>query len=178
MNYCNLSEYARLRGVSSQAVKYAIETGRLKNSVRQKANGKWEVMPDIANVEWDANTDSTKQHNLKNKAPRPAPFIRPGFKPPESDAPQSGISFVEAKAQREYYLAELARLEYEEKSEKLVDAEAAQQAWFKIITETKTKLMALPTKARANLPHLSLADVAILERLVRESLEELANGKY
>lgn len=177
MNYCNLSEYARLRGVSSQAVKYAIETGRLKNSVRQKANGKWEVLPDIANVEWDANTDSTKQHNIKNKPARPAPFIRPGFRPAEAAPQENGISFVEAKAAREYYLAELARLEYEEKSEKLVDAEKVKSAWFKIITETKTKLLALPTKARANMPHLTLGDVSVLERLVREALEELSHGQ-
>ena len=176
MNYCNLSEYARLRGVSSQAVRYAIDSGRLKNSVRQKSNGKFEILPDIANIEWDANTDVTKQNNMKNKPSRPTAFVKPGHQIRTGDN-NPAIDFNNAKAQREWYMAELARLEFEQKDGKLIDAEEAKSAWFKIITETKTKFLALPTKARANLPHLTLGDVSVIERLVRESLEELANGE-
>lgn len=177
MKHCTVSEYASLRKVSYQAVKNAIEDQRLKNSVRKNEKGKWEILPDIADIEWNANTDVSKQNNLKNKIPRPTAHIKPGFKV-NSDSGNSAMDFNSAKAQREYYLAELARLEFEEKSEKLIDADEAKSTWFKIITETKTKLLSLPTKARANLPHLTLADVSVLERLVRESLEELANGEH
>jgi len=49
--------------------------------------------------------------------------------------------------------------------------------WSKIVVGTRTHLLGLPTRAKQRLPHLSNADLGVLDGLVRESLEELADGR-
>lgn len=36
--------------------------------------------------------------------------------------------------------------------------------------------MALPSRLRASLPHLSAADVAVIDRELRDTLTDIANG--
>jgi len=45
------------------------------------------------------------------------------------------------------------------------------------VVGTRTHLLGLPTRAKQRLPHLSNADLGVLDGLVRESLEELADGR-
>jgi len=42
------------------------------------------------------------------------------------------------------------------------------------VATVKTKLLAVPTRLRQRIPHLSLEEVAIADELIRESLQELA----
>ena len=175
-----------MRGCSSEAVKQAILAGRLKNSVRKKENGKYEVNPEVANLEWQLNTDHTRRFNAKNPdlifrpEPTPAPYVREDIKrqeePSLDDAAYPAIS--ESRAKLESFKAELAKLEHDREVGTLVDAEAVKTEWFKIITEAKTKFLALPAKAKANIPDLTIADTSVLERLVREALEDLSHANY
>jgi hypothetical protein len=43
-----------------------------------------------------------------------------------------------------------------------------------VFARCRTKLLGLPRKAKALVPHLSPAEVQVIDTLVRESLEELA----
>lgn len=142
----SLRAYAKHRGVTLKAVQEAIEYGRI-----QKTNGK--VDPIAADKEWQEKTN-------------------PAMARGKTDIPE----YHRSRAIREAYEAQLAKLEYEEKAGKLINAEETRLAWLKIITTTKTKLLAIPSKARASLPHLALGDIATLEELIRETLEELAGG--
>lgn len=183
--WVNLSAYGRIRGCSSEAVKQAIKAGRLKNSVRQNQKGKWEVNPEVANLEWHLNTDHTRRFNAKNPdlifrpEPTPAPFVRTDMQRPvehPEDCMFPPIS--ESRAKLEAFKAGLAQLEHDKEVGKLVDADAVKAEWFKIVTEAKTKFMALPAKVKANIPRLTVAEVSIVERLVLEALEDLSHANY
>jgi hypothetical protein len=102
----------------------------------------------------------------------------PGDKPPAPALdPEARWNLNDASAEEKKWKALKAELEYKEKLGELVsakDVEAAQAALFTLI---RTKLLAVPGKARAAAPHLTLADVATLDGLTREVLEELASSE-
>ncbi len=179
--WVNLSAFARMRGISSQAVKLAIESGRLKNGARKKENGKYEVNPEVANLEWSMNTNHSMRRNVKDPTQKyidttPEPYVKPGVDRVQTKTSDAQESIAESRAMFERYKALLAKQEYEENAGKLVDAEAVKAEWFKLITEAKTKLLALPSKIKAVLPHLKISEVAAIERVLRETLESLSDG--
>jgi phage terminase Nu1 subunit (DNA packaging protein) len=45
--------------------------------------------------------------------------------------------------------------------------------WSAHVVAARTKLLGLPSRAKQRLPHLTPADLATLDRLIREALEEL-----
>jgi phage terminase Nu1 subunit (DNA packaging protein) len=59
---------------------------------------------------------------------------------------------------------------------KLVDREEFMQLVMKNISEAKTRLLAVPSKAKARVPTLTPADIVALDDLIREALEDIANG--
>lgn len=63
-----VTEYARLRGVSDEAVRKAIKAGRLVHCLVMVKNKPWIGDVTLANREWDLNTD-TKHH--RKDAPEP-----------------------------------------------------------------------------------------------------------
>jgi hypothetical protein len=67
-----ITEYARLRGVSDEAVRKAIRSGRLKSCVVMVKDKPWIGDVLLANREWDLNTD-TKHH----RKDAPPPFTEP-----------------------------------------------------------------------------------------------------
>jgi phage terminase Nu1 subunit (DNA packaging protein) len=96
--------------------------------------------------------------------------------PPEHSNPTSAPKYAEARAIREAYAAKTARLDYEAKLGKLVSKKDVEETWANIISLSRTKILSIPSKAKLRLPNLTHADIATLEVLVRESLEDLANS--
>jgi hypothetical protein len=194
--------------VSGEAVRKAIASGRLVDSVVRDDKGRPSLDPDIALVEWKRNTNSgrgsasrgqgaaipaqsagpkngpSEPAALEPRAPRatPAPDLAPSFQrralereraEPPGDDPSGQPDLNESRAWKEHYQAELARLQVEEKLGTLIDAAEAETRWSALIASCKTKLLAIPSKARSRLPKLDNSDVSLLEKLVREALEEL-----
>lgn len=73
--------------------------------------------------------------------------------------------------------AEAFELETAKKKRLLVPVAEVERRWAGHVLRARTALLGLPTRARQRLPHLTAADVAKLDRLVREVLEELAGGQ-
>ena len=94
------------------------------------------------------------------------------------DMPSSGRGggYAAARAARELYAAKLAKLDYDEKIKKLVDADEVKVAWFKHITAAKTRIMGIAATCKSRNADLPLATVAMIESICREALEDLANG--
>jgi phage terminase Nu1 subunit (DNA packaging protein) len=71
------------------------------------------------------------------------------------------------------------RLEMQNRTRRgeLVEASAVEASWARQIVEARTALLGLPTRAKQQLPHLPVADVLVLDRLVRQALEALADGR-
>lgn len=171
MTPVTIAEFAKIKGVSATAVHKAISTGRLVNCLIRNSKYKHpRIDPVVAAQEWERNTDHNKRRqgsDIRLNPERQEPHERV----------QGGAVAPTAKNVAESYKARLLKLEYEKKAGQLIDAARVKGEWYKLVTEAKTKILSLPSKAKANLPHLTPADVAMIDRLCREALEDLASGR-
>lgn len=198
-----LGAYAKHRGCSKNAVSKAIKRGRLKMSVALDGSGQPKIAdPDLADREWTQNTDQSRT-NSSSTAPSAAaapPATTPVTAPATAQQqrlrddtqaerhtkkpgdpqqpldPEDRWTVTDATAEERKWKALRAEVQYKQELGELVpakDVESAQAALFTII---RTKLLAVPGKARSNAPHLTLTDVALIDRLIRETLEELAEA--
>ena len=82
--------------------------------------------------------------------------------------------YNESRARSEFEKANLLELERKQKEKLLLPADQVERVWANTVATVKTKLLAVPTRLRQRIPHLSLEEVAIADELIRESLQELA----
>lgn len=59
---------------------------------------------------------------------------------------------------------------------KLVEAAAVTREWAEVLRKVRAQVLAVPSRIRSSLPHLTAADVAVMDREIRDTLEGLANG--
>jgi len=167
-----LTEYARQRGVSHEAVRKAVKVGRLAKSVVFGPTGKARIIPSIAEAEWSANTDSAQQR-VPAVAP-PRPVAEPEPEQATRDEPRTA-TFQQARTLREAYMARLARLEYEEKSSLLVKADAVKNEAFKTARIVRDNILNIPDRVSAELAN-ETNQFKVHQRLMlelRRALEEL-----
>src|SRR5437867_4015197 len=132
MEPMSLRAYAKHRGVSLRAVQKALASGR----IAAREDGRLDA--DVADVNWARNT-----------APRPQPASKPAQQavptqsaprhhhsdPPRREASEpprleSGLAYSKARAVRESYLARLAKIDFEERTAKLVSSDEVSVAAF------------------------------------------------
>lgn len=188
----SLRAYARHRDISVVAVSRAVKAGRLRASVTHDHRGQ----PKIANValadaEWTQNTDLSRapgyvkargdQAVQTSAQPSALPDALAGGADPEAgpdlETPDAGVgelTLSQASAEEKRWKAKLAELQYKQRSGELVDAKEMADSVAHVFTVCRTKLLALPSKAKAAIPHLTHVEVATLDELVRQALEELA----
>lgn len=94
--------------------------------------------------------------------------------PADKGAKGRQFDYMHERAKREHYLAERARVDLEVENARLIDRRAAELAFTTVIAEAKTKLLAVPSKARQRIPHLTVEEVELMGDLIREALEEVA----
>lgn len=172
--------YAKLRGVSPMSVSEAIKAGRLRDSVARGDSGNVIGIKDpvLADQEWEHHSDMMKA---------PAPVRESsGDRAIEAEAARGGFVSVgddesgtlgENAADVKYWQAKLAELKYRQETGELVSVKTIEGAIADMIAASKTRLLAIPSRVKQALPHLSVVDVATVEKLVREALEDLAIGK-
>lgn len=200
MALMGVREYARHRGVSHVAVMKAVKAGRISN-----IDGK--IDPVVADREWAQNTDTSRVKNsvtgdphlkrdpeqapapMQEKADRLTPRATQAApkgqaKEPAEQAPDTPQADVKASATyqqvrtaRERYQALTAKLDYETRVGKLAPLDEIKVAWFQVVTLAKTKLLGVPSKSKSHIPSLSPRDVDIIDRLIREALEELVESE-
>lgn len=76
-----------------------------------------------------------------------------------------------ARAKREEYNAELARLAYEEKSGKLIPADEVSAAWLDHIAIAKGRFLALPARLAPDV--LGLSNLREIEKVIRAAIVEI-----
>jgi hypothetical protein len=84
--------------------------------------------------------------------------------------------YNESRARSEFEKANLLELERKTKEGELLRRDEVERSWAEAVTIAKTKLLAVPTRARQRIPHLTLDEIEVLTQLVRESLEEIADA--
>jgi hypothetical protein len=194
-----LREFGRQLGVSGEAVRKAIKTGRIPPlAVGEKRLKSGRAVPvivdaDAARAAFDQNT--LPQYRKKDPEPQPEP------PPPEEDYQEDAMppaggaadwsepppdgdaelgaevpSIGQSRAITEAYKAKMAKLEYEEKTGKLVDAEVFRTEFVTKITTARNRVLAVPSKAKGRIPHLNVDDIEVIRGLLREALEDVANA--
>lgn len=155
MGIVSLRAYARHRGVSLRAVQKAIGSGRIEKT----AGGQIDI--DAADALWSSRT-APRPADPSNR-PRPpatrqsAPPtsqvpIPPGEPRPDSRsdlAPVTGVDYSRARAVRENYLARLAKIDYEERTGKLVSKDEVQVAAFNRFRQFRDQMLNLPDRLAA-----------------------------
>jgi phage terminase Nu1 subunit (DNA packaging protein) len=149
----SLADLAQTLGVSDAAIRKAVRTGRLVQSIRTGAMGRITVTDvSLARREWHENSNSSQSasHPYLTTAEERRRLLR---------------------VQRHKVQIQNARL-----LGRLIPAAEAETMYAQRVVEARTKLLGLPSRAKQRLPHLTDHDMAVLDALIRESLEELANS--
>ena len=163
--------YARHRGVSEGAVRKAIKVGRIQT----EADGS--IDPVKADAAWDRNTNPAqqRQHAVPEQKVEVAPTPH---QPPQTNIEKRGSAvpaYQTSRAVRETYAAKMAKLDFEERSGKLVQADEVQVAAFNTARRVRDRLFCIPPRLAAVLAAESDAHTVeqILQRELRNALEEL-----
>ena len=189
----SVRECARRLGVSDTAVHKARKAGRI--TVASTTPEGWPLVAwPQARDDWGANSDATKRTHVgatgtsparakyattpaEVKLPTRAQTLAGDIDPADAESPSpgrpaaavQGPSLAQSKAIREAYLARLAKLEYEEKTGKLVNAEDVKARAFKMAREARDAMLTLPDRLAPILA--SLTDVQEIHRVMREDIE-------
>ena len=168
MTLLTKTEASRVLGVSRQSIYNAIKERRL--SVVVDADGTEKIDSNTMREEWAKNTQTrinvgpVRQQEKQPRAPR------------LGKTQESIPDYVESRARTEHLKAELLELERQQKEGLLVKAEEVELKWVEIVTLARTKIMGIPTKAKQRIPDLDTDAVTMLEDIVRETLEDLAES--
>jgi hypothetical protein len=183
----SLRAYARHRGVSLRAVQKALKSGR----IAAREDGRLDA--DVTDASWASNT-----------APRPQPASRPGKattnpakpaaspqtvhhhsatptparEPTEPPRLESGLEYSKARAVREGYLARLAKIDFEERTEKLVSADEVRIASFNRFRQFRDGMLNIPDRLAAVLAAESDPRQVheLLATEIRKALTEFSDG--
>ncbi|MEA1052333.1 hypothetical protein U5801_21360 [Lamprobacter modestohalophilus] len=156
--------YAQHRGVSHEAVRKAIKSGR----ITPLPDGR--IDPVVADAQWDANT-LPAQTPAKSESSAPA-----SDSTQRSNVPPYAVS----RAAREAINARLAKLELEERSGKLINADEARVTTFNLARQLRDRLQQIPRTLAPELVATVVADPdpraveAMLDAAIRSALEELS----
>ena len=167
MPVLSLRAYAKHRGVSLAAVQKAIRSGRIATTAEGKLDS------ERADAEWSAKTRPGQRHT--RQAPPPAA----AREPERAEAPVAGVfDYSRARAVRENYLARLAKIEFEEKTAKLISRDEVQVAAFNKARTARDNLLNIPDRLAATVAAESDAGTVhqILTAEIRKALDELAGA--
>lgn len=176
-------QYAKQRGVSPEAVSKAVRQGRISTQLDEK--GQRKINPEVADREWAENTDHAMR---KRQGEGSLKAGRSTSEPPapEGEAPQAApalgpASLAQSNAIKAAYEARIKKLEYEEKSGKLIDANKVKLDAFKVGRVVRDNLLNIPNDIAGKLAaetdkkkiHIMLTEAitVALEEIVRAKPE-------
>jgi phage terminase Nu1 subunit (DNA packaging protein) len=148
----SLYAFAQHVGVALPQVLKAARNGRLERSLGVNAKGKPCIADGaLAEREWTENRNLSK--------------VRGPVAPAMADERKRLLT---AQARR-------AELDNAKTAGELVSAREVELAWASHIVEARTQILGVPSRYRQRVPHATAADLAVLDKLLRESLEALAD---
>ena len=163
------SEAATVLGVSPAAITHAIKKGRI---VPVQRDGKEWIDGETLREQW--GNARSRMRNVNSRVPKSEGGVRDLGK--ITRAPEDLPDYNESRARTEWLKAELMELERAEKEGELVRADEVSKTWGDLVAITRTKMMAVPSKAKQRIPEIPADAFVALEEIVREALEDLANG--
>lgn len=176
----SIRAYAQHRGVSHTAVAKAIKAGRIS----VEPDGK--IDPAKADAQWARNTLPSQNLNPGVSKPAPKVATRPvsTVSSAEAQAPletrATAPDYQTSRAIREAYAARLAKLEFEERTGKLISKAEVDVKFFQLARQLRDRLQQIPRKLAPEIVALVVADpdvrgvTDVLEVAIREALEDLS----
>lgn len=173
----NQSEYARHRaqrglpGQRQPAVSKALKQGRIS------LNEHGLIDPDVADLAWARNSQRQRvaQPGAEPAATEPSPEPPQVLPEKLGSGPQA---YQRARAMREVYQAEIARLKVEKEKGELVDRAEVERSFAEALSALRTSLLGLGVRLMSDL--VAVEDErearALVDREVRETLEALAKA--
>jgi hypothetical protein len=161
MAIMSLRQYAKHRGVALSAVQKAIKSQRIATLPDGRIDS------DAADAGWKRNTRTYVS----------AVTRRP--EPEEDEVSPFGASqYTKARAVREHYQARLAKIEYEERTGKLVSKDEVQVAAFNKFRQFRDHMLNIPDRVAAMVAAESDAAKCyeILAVEIRRSLNEFSDS--
>lgn len=168
MALVSLREYARVRGVTLNAVQKAVASGRISIAKKEEhGNQVWKfVDPDIADKEWNENTDPIQQRvatrgdmgkidtSIRTPTARNSDNAQVDLFPVESKAPVGGKSknetgsngdiYNKARGVKGIWEARQAELDYKKDAGKLVDIDELRPKLFNVAAQAQEKILNVP----------------------------------
>lgn len=190
MTWISVPEYSKLIGKTPQYINRTIKSRKITKKALKKKGSRFLVDPDQANKDLMDNTSYVnKKPVVKHSLKKPEKETKK--KPNSSDDPNpeqmaktsikagtSGLSMSQAQTIQAQYKAALLKLEYEEKSGKLVAVEQVGKEAYDCGRRTRDAILNVPDRVVAEI--ISSADIhkgtKILIEALTEALEELTNG--
>ena len=177
----SIRAYAQHRGVSHTAVAKAIKAGRIS----KEPDGS--IDPAKADAQWARNT--LPSQNLNTSASKPAPKVATPavstpvstgssreLQPPVETGRISAPDYQTSRAIREAYAARLTKLEYEERTAKLISSDEVEMRTFNLARRLRDRMQTLPRRLAAALA--AEQDPRVIEQRlddeIRQALEELS----
>ena len=114
-----MAELATLKNVSRTAVSKKIKSGKLEGAIVNH-NGRKLVNKEEAFRLWDLQAPPSKDTNVRKKLKEEI----------ASKTVEEIPSYGESKSKREYFLAELAKIDVEQKKEQVIDVEIITKSAF------------------------------------------------
>jgi hypothetical protein len=150
--------YAERRGVSHVAVLKAIKEGRI---TAKKVGRAYKIDPDLADRQWEHSTSDFSHGGASN-----------------ADTQVRGPSYSQSRAIKEAYAAKLKKLEYEEATGKLVDAEQVALDFANVAAIVQQKMRTIPVRIAAQVLACTTEAEArsLLSREIDIALSSLADG--
>ena len=180
----SIRAYAQHRGVSHTAVGKAIKAGRIP----QEPDGT--IDPAKADAAWERNTLPSQNLNATAKPVETRVATTPKVSTaqvstrevstPLETTRATAPDYQTSRAIREAYAARLAKLEYEERTGKLISADEVKVKHFNLARLLRDRIQQIPRKVAPNIVAAVVAqpDQRIVEELlmdaIREALEELS----
>jgi len=155
----SVREFARRKGVSDTAIHKAVERGE----ITREPDGR---IDPAKNAHWSPRAQIRGQGDDLSGHTRAAP---------EEERPSGIPDYAKSRAIREAYAARLAKLEFEEKSGRLVSADEVRIEQFRIARALRDRLLQLPAKIAPEIVALVVedADVVAVEQMLETALREL-----
>lgn len=126
------------------------------------------INKDLADYEWEQNTDATKRLNVKDPRQKYVPSAEPVESPAVEDRKKPGVMALREAS--ETIKLRMARLDLEEREGKLVDAEVTKDEVFKYFRGARDSLLGIPNRVSAIFA--GTTDQFVIHRKLTEEIEK------
>ena len=161
----SMAELAKLKNVSRMAVSKKVKSGKLDSAVVNH-NGRKLINKEEAFRLWDLQAPPSKDTTVRKQLKKQI----------DAKKVEEIPAYGESKAKREYFLAELAKLDVEEKKEQLVSVDEIKKSSFAKARAMREALTNLADRLSHQLAGED--DATVIHNLLsiehREALENLA----